>query len=72
MDNIFFEGLKVGRIIEVTNLADMKIATVKPYVNVLKKKYFYTYENGNKLTNFSQMKDSVNKNEKINDEKIDD
>ena len=39
MDNIFFEGLKVGRIIEVTNLADMKIATVKPYVNVLKKNF---------------------------------
>ena len=34
MDNIFFEGLKVGRIIEVTSLPDMKIATVKPYVNV--------------------------------------
>ena len=45
MDNIFFEGLKVGTITEVTNLADMKIATVKPYVNVLKKKYFYTYKN---------------------------
>ena len=72
MDNIFFEGLKVGRIIEVTNLADMKIATVKPYVNVLKKKYFYTYENGNKLTNFSQMKNIINKNEKIDDEKTDD
>ena len=45
MDNIFFEGLKVGIVEEVTNLPDMKIATVKPYVNVLKKKYFYTYEN---------------------------
>jgi rod shape-determining protein MreC len=45
MDNIFYEGLKVGRIIEVTDLADMKIATVKPYANVLKKKYFYTYKN---------------------------
>ncbi len=45
MDNIFFEGLKVGTITEVTNLADMKIATVKPYVNVLKKRYFYTYKN---------------------------
>ena len=44
MDNIFFEGLKVGTIIEVTNLADMKVATVKPYVNVLKKKYFHTYK----------------------------
>ena len=41
MDNIFFEGLKVGRVTEVTNLADMKIATVKSYVNVLKKKYFH-------------------------------
>lgn len=45
MDNIFFEGLKVGRIVEITNLPDMKIATVKPYVNVLKKKYFYSYKN---------------------------
>ena len=25
----------------------MKIAKVKPYVNVLKKKYFYTYKNTN-------------------------
>jgi rod shape-determining protein MreC len=45
MDNIFFEGLKVGRIVEVIDLPDMKVATVKPYVNVLKKKYFYTYRN---------------------------
>lgn len=44
MDNIFFEGLKVGRITEITNLPDMKIATVKPYANVLKKKFFYTYK----------------------------
>ena len=48
MDNIFFEGLKVGRVIEVTNLADMKIATVQPYVNVLKKKYFHTVRNNPK------------------------
>ena len=48
MDNIFFEGLKVGRVIEVTNLADMKIATVQPYVNVLKKKYFHTVRNNQK------------------------
>lgn len=45
MDNIFFEGLKVGRVEEVTNFADMKMAIVKPYVNVLKKKYFHTYKN---------------------------
>lgn len=51
MDNIFFEGLKVGRVVEVTSLPDMKIATVKPYINVLKKKYFYTYKNITPLVN---------------------
>lgn len=45
MDNIFFEGLKVGRIEEIKILPEMKIATVKPYINVLKKKYFYSYKN---------------------------
>ena len=44
MDNIFLEGLKVGRITEITDLPDMKIATVKPYANVLQKKFFYTYK----------------------------
>jgi rod shape-determining protein MreC len=44
MDNIFFEGLKVGRIIEENTLPDMRTAIVKPYANVLKKKYFYTYK----------------------------
>jgi rod shape-determining protein MreC len=44
MDNIFFEGLKVGRIIEENTLPDMRTAIIKPYANVLKKKYFYTYK----------------------------
>lgn len=44
MDNIFFEGLKVGRIIEISKLPDMQTAIIKPYANVLKKKYFYTYK----------------------------
>lgn len=43
MDNIFFEGLKVGKVLEVTEQASMKIATIKPYVNPLQKKYFYIY-----------------------------
>jgi len=44
MDNIFFEGLKVGRIVEENTLPDMRTAVIKPYANVLKKKYFYTYK----------------------------
>ena len=59
MDNIFFEGLKVGRIIEITNLPDMKIATVKPYVNVLKKKFFYSYQNMSKTFPTSENKEEI-------------
>lgn len=44
MDNIFFEGLKVGVVTSVISLPDMKMAIVKPYANVLKKRYFFTYE----------------------------
>ena len=58
MDNIFFEGLKVGTIVEITNLPDMKIATVKPYVNVLKKKYFYSYTNNNQIPIEPETKDN--------------
>lgn len=61
MDNIFFEGLKVGRVTEVTNLADMKVATVKSYVNVLKKKYFYTYKNSVQFANPNLEKNDNNK-----------
>ena len=61
MDNIFFEGLKVGRVTEVTNLADMKVATVKSYVNVLKKKYFYTYKNSAQFANPNLEKNDNNK-----------
>ena len=58
MDNIFFEGLKVGTIVEITNLPDMKIAIVKPYVNVLKKKYFYSYTNNNQIPIEPETKDN--------------
>ncbi len=67
MDNIFFEGLKVGRVIEVTNLADMKIATVQPYVNVLKKKYFHTVRNNKKVLN--PLENTPSKDEKQHLEK---
>ena len=68
MDNIFFEGLKVGRVIQVTDLADMKIATVKPYVNVLKKKYLYTYKNNNETANY-HLEKSENKKEETSSQK---
>lgn len=68
MDNIFFEGLKVGRVTEVSNLADMKVATVKSYVNVLKKKYFYTYKNSGQFTNNNLEKTDTNKNENNQEE----
>lgn len=48
MDNIFFEGLKVGKIIDIEKTPQMQIATIKPYANVLEKKYFYAYKHTNK------------------------
>ncbi|MBL3519132.1 rod shape-determining protein MreC [Arcobacter lanthieri] len=49
MDNIFFEGLKVGKVTEIKEFPDMKIATIKPYASPLKKRYFYTYKKINNL-----------------------
>jgi len=44
MDNIFFEGLKVGKVTQIKEFPDMKIATINPYAQPLKKRYFYTYK----------------------------
>lgn len=60
MDNIFFEGLKVGRIIEENELPDMQTAIIKPYANVLKKKYFYTYKHYS-----HDKKEDIKENKKI-------
>lgn len=43
MDNIFFEGLKVGRIVSLNKMADMQEAIIVPYAKVLKEKFFYIY-----------------------------
>lgn len=45
MDNIFFEGLKVGKVVKINKMADMQEAYVAPYINVLNQKHFYVYEN---------------------------
>jgi len=44
MDNIFFEGLKVGKVVKIDKMQDQQEAFIKPYSKVLQKKYFYIYE----------------------------
>ncbi len=44
MDNIFFEGLKVGRVVKINKMQDQQEAFIKPYSQVLQKKYFYIYK----------------------------
>ncbi|WP_419771125.1 MAG: rod shape-determining protein MreC [Candidatus Marinarcus sp.] len=43
MDNIFFLGLKVGRVVSIKKMADIQEATVLPYSNTFKKQYFHIY-----------------------------
>jgi len=47
MDDIFFEGLKVGTVASIKKMADIQEATVLPYSNVLEKKYFHIYSKKN-------------------------
>lgn len=44
MDNIFYKGLKVGKVINIIKMPDMQEAIIEPYSQVRKKRYFYTYE----------------------------
>lgn len=48
MDDIFFEGLKVGKVVSIKKMADMQEAKIEPHVNVLKMKFFYIYTNEKK------------------------
>lgn len=47
MDDIFFEGLKVGTVVDIKKMADIQEATVLPYSQVLEKKYFHIYSKKN-------------------------
>lgn len=47
MDNIFFEGLKVGKIISIKKMQDIQEATIIPYAQVLKQKSFFVYKKTN-------------------------
>lgn len=44
MDNIFFEGLKVGHVISIKKKQDIQEATIAPYAKVLKQKSFFVYK----------------------------
>lgn len=44
MDNIFFEGLKVGKVISIRKKQDIQEAIIAPYAKVLKQKSFFIYE----------------------------
>ncbi|WP_072682289.1 rod shape-determining protein MreC [Arcobacter sp. LA11] len=44
MDNIFFEGLKVGKVISIKKKQDIQEAIITPYAKVLKQKSFFVYK----------------------------
>ncbi len=44
MDNIFFEGLKVGKVVSIKKKQDIQEATIVPYAKVLKQKSFFVYK----------------------------
>ncbi len=48
MDNIFYKGLKVGKVVKINKMADMQEAIIKPYSQVYQKRFFYTYEHVDK------------------------
>lgn len=43
MDNIFFQGLKVGKVVSIKKMQDIQEATIMPYAKVLKQKSFFVY-----------------------------
>ncbi len=43
MDNIFYKGIKVGKVVSIKTLLTTKIAQVKPYANTYGESNFYLY-----------------------------
>jgi len=43
-DNLFYEGIKVGKVISITTKNIYKIATVEPYMKVKKPNFFYVVD----------------------------
>lgn len=44
MDNIFYKGIKVGKVVAINKMADMQEAIIKPYAQVHKSRYLNLYE----------------------------
>lgn len=61
MDNIFFEGLKVGKVTRIKKLQDMQEATIEPYAKVLKQKYFFIYSKQEKKEKITKKEESDKK-----------
>lgn len=64
MDNIFFEGLKVGKVVKINKMADQQDALIRPYAKVLQKKYFYLYDNKVSLEEKKTEKEKTKKSNK--------
>ena len=45
MDNIFFEGLKVGKVVGIKKMQDMQEIEIEPYAKVLTQRNFFVYKN---------------------------
>ncbi|MCP4970719.1 MAG: rod shape-determining protein MreC [Arcobacter sp.] len=60
MDNIFFEGLKVGKVISIQKKQDIQDAIIEPYAQVLKQSSFFIYKKTLKTKNDN--KKSIEKN----------
>jgi len=60
MDNIFFEGLKVGKVVGIKKMQDMQEIEIEPYANVLTQKNFFVYKK----------KELPNKEKKVEDKKV--
>lgn len=44
LDNIFFNGIKVGVVTKIEYSQGYKVATIKPYANILNPSYFYVID----------------------------
>ena len=46
MDNIFFYGIKVGKVLKIKERGSYKVAEIKPYADLSHPKYFWVILNG--------------------------